>query len=366
VTDSPAVQPRRVSFMLPLHKPIATWVLLGIIGVVFVVETLLGGSTDVNVLVFMGAKVNVLVAIGQYWRLFTSMFLHIGLLHLFFNGYALLVIGTEIERILGWKRFLTIYFSSGLFGGLASYAFSPNVSAGASGAIFGLIGALAAFFALHRQQLGSWGRKRLGNIAFLIAINLFFGFTQPGIDNWAHMGGLLSGFGLGWAMAPRYVADPFQLRLTDRNQLRRYWPAIALALVILVSGTALATFAYRNRPQSQLELGFYAIEHEAWSEAADELGQAVARDPSIADASAYFHLGLARSHLEQPELAAVAYESALSLAPNDSASHWNLALTYLQLGRYTQARSHFETYLELNPGDAAQVQRYLDELPAAP
>jgi rhomboid protease GluP len=255
VTDMPDLQPRRVSFLLPLYKPVVTWILLAIIGVVFVIETLLGGSTSVAVLVLMGAKVDVLIAAGQYWRLFTSMFLHIGLLHLFFNGYALVVIGTEIERILGWGRFLTIYLLSGLLGALASYALSPSVSAGASGAIFGLIGALAAFFVLHRQRLGSWGRRRLGNIIFLIAINLFFGFTQPGIDNWAHMGGLLSGFGLGWAMAPRYVADPFELRLTDRNQLRRYWPAIALALVILVGGTGLVTLAHSNHPLSGLGLG---------------------------------------------------------------------------------------------------------------
>ena len=131
----------------------------------FVVETALGGSTQTDVLVRLGAKVTPLVAAGEYWRLFTSMFLHIGVAHLFFNGYALLVVGTELERLLGWGRFLAIYLLSGLLGSLASYAFSANLSAGASGAIFGLIGALGAFFFLHRERLGSWGRARLGNIA---------------------------------------------------------------------------------------------------------------------------------------------------------------------------------------------------------
>jgi len=241
-----AVQPRRVSYALPLSKPIFTWVLLGLIVAVFGVETLAGGSTSTLVLVQMGAKVTPLIAAGQYWRLLTSMFLHIGLLHLFFNAYALIVIGMELERILGWERFLAVYLLSGLFGGLASYAFSLNLAAGASGAIFGLIGALGAFFLLHRQQLGAWGQRRLVNILVLIAINLFLGFTQPGIDNLAHLGGLVSGLGLGWALAPRYELDPTQDRLVDRNHMGRYWPALALAVVLLVGGIGLATLAYRN------------------------------------------------------------------------------------------------------------------------
>ena len=105
--------PPGVSFALPVNKPIATWVLLGIIIAVFVLETLSGGSTDTEVLVRMGAKVTPLIAAGEYWRLFTSMFLHIGVMHLFFNGYALFVLGTELERLLGWQRFLAIYLLSG-------------------------------------------------------------------------------------------------------------------------------------------------------------------------------------------------------------------------------------------------------------
>ena len=284
------LQPRRISYALPLSRPIVTWVLLGLIVAVFGIETLAGGSTDTEVLIRMGAKVTPLIAAGQYWRLLTSMFLHIGLLHLFFNAYALIVIGTELERILGWERFLAIYFLSGLFGSLASYAFSPNLAAGASGAIFGLIGALGAFFALHRQQLGTWGQRRLVNILVLIAINLFLGFTQPGIDNLAHLGGLVSGLGLGWALAPRYELDPIQERLVDRNRLGRYWLALALAVVLLVGGTGLATLAYSNNPQSHLWRAEDAVEREAWDEA------------------------------------------------------------------------HFETYLQLNPDKAEDVQPYLDEL----
>jgi rhomboid protease GluP len=361
VTNPLDPQPRRASYALPLSKPVVTWILLGVIVVVFLVETAAGGSTETDVLVRLGAKVTPLIASGEYWRLLTSMFLHIGLVHLAFNGYALIVIGTELERLLGWGRFLTIYLLSGLFGSLASYALSSSLSAGASGAIFGVIGALAAFFLRHRQQLGRWGQRRLANIAFLLVINLFFGFTRPGIDNLAHLGGLVSGFFLGWVLVPHYQLDPVELRLVDRNRLGRYWPALVLALVILVGGTVAVTVIRRDSPVSRLFAAQDAIEREAWEEAVVELEQVVTQDPTLADA--YFYLGLARNHLDQSRSAAYAYESALALEPDFSSAHWNLALTYLQLERHAEARGHFETYLELNPNEAEQVQPYLDELP---
>jgi rhomboid protease GluP len=360
---APAVaEPRRQSFAFPLHRPVATWVLLVVLIVVFVIETVAGGSTDSEVLVRLGAKVTFLIAGGEYWRLFTSMFLHIGVMHLAFNGYALAIIGNELESILGWFRFLTVFLLSGLFGSLASYAFSPHLSAGASGAVFGLIGALAVFFALYRRQLGSFGQRRLAQIGFLIAINLFLGFTQEGIDNLAHMGGLLSGMALGWALAPRYELDQVNMRVVDRNGPGRYWPAVAVAVLLLVLGTVLATRVHRNSPRSHLLRGLQAVEREAWGEVAAELDLAVARDPALADSSVLFHIGLARNHLDQYETAADAYESSLDLDPYQPAAHWNLAITYLELERYPDAHAHFEAYVELNPAGEFEARPYLDEL----
>lgn len=355
-------QPRQVSYTLPVHKPVATWVLLGIIVAVFGIETLAGGSTDTDVLIRLGAKFTPLIAVGEYWRLFTSMFLHIGLWHLLFNGYALVILGTELERLLGWGRFLAIYILSGLFGSLVSYAFSPYLSAGASGAIFGLIGALAAFFGLHRRALGTWGRSRLANIVFLIVINLLWGFTQTYIDNWAHLGGLVCGLALGWALAPRYRVAPDGLHLEDRNRLSRYWPALALAVAILVGGTYGATLRQNNNPQISLGRAQQALEQERWGEAVTEIERALAQDPTVADAPLYFALGVAHNYLEQPRLAAEAYHAALDQDPEHSDSRWNLALTYLELDQYPEALTQFETYLRLNPDEAEAVQPYLDEL----
>ncbi len=356
-------QPQRVAFRLPLYRPMVTWVLLAIIAIVFVIETLLGGSTDGDVLIRMGAKYAPLIAAGEYWRLLTSMFLHIGVMHLFFNGYALLVIGTELERVLGPDRFSAIYVLSGLFGSLASYALSDSLAAGASGAIFGIIGALAAFFLVHRERLGAWGSRRLANIGMVIVLNLVWGFSQPGrIDNLAHVGGLLAGLALGWALAPRYELDRVRMQVLDRNTLRRYWPALGLAVLLLLGGTALVTPIHRDSPGSHLFRGQQAIDAGKWEEAVAELEQAIAQDPSVADAVVYFHLGLAHNYLDHPEQAAEAYETALALDPASSASIWNLSLTYLELGRYVDARSSFESYAELTPGGSVEVQPYLDEL----
>lgn len=371
MTSPPDQQPQGVSYALPVHKPVITWVLLGAIVVAFIAETLAGGSTQTDVLIRLGAKVTPYIAAGEYWRFFTSMFLHIGPAHLLFNGYALVVIGTELERMLGWERFLAIYLISGLYGGLASYAFSINVTAGASGAIFGSIGALAAFFALYRRKLGSWGQSRLANIAFLIALNLFLGFTQKGIDNLAHLGGLVSGLGLGWALAPRYKVEPLASHIMDQNRLGKYWPALGLAVVILVGGVALTTLSRRDGAQGHLWLATYAIEREAWDEVAVELEQVLAKEPALADSGLYFQLGLAHSYLGNLESAAEAYLSSLEMEPGDPAVHWNLGQTYLQMQRYAQAQSHFEFYRDAHPDEAdahfyvGLIHSYLGQLDLA-
>jgi membrane associated rhomboid family serine protease len=166
----------------------------------FVVELFAGGrasplgGASTRRLLDLGAMQPLAIALdGQYWRFFTSMFLHAGLLHLAFNMYALYLFGDLVEDIYGRATFVAIYFLSGFLGGVASYAFgSPYVLAvGASGAIFGLIGAWAAYnFKRRGTALGS---ANLRGAAIIVAINLVLGFTIPGVDNLAHIGGLVAG-----------------------------------------------------------------------------------------------------------------------------------------------------------------------------
>lgn len=230
---------------LPLNRPFITYILLGAIGLMFVLETVLGGSTNRQVLVLLGANYGPGIMEGQVWRLFASMFLHIGIAHLAFNAYALFIFGLEMERLYNPSRFLIVYILSGLFGSLTSFATKgPLVlSAGASGAIFGVIGMNLAYFLLHRDALGRFGKARVQSTLVIIAINLLFGFTIPGIDNMAHIGGLVAGFVLGFGLAPRYeiinqyTSNP---RVVDKTSLLARWWVVALGVFALAGSVPLA------------------------------------------------------------------------------------------------------------------------------
>jgi rhomboid protease GluP len=249
--DQPSPPPQTPYLPLPLSKPFLTYALIGAIVIVWLIMEAAGGSQNTEVLRAFGANDGWQILQGETWRLFTSMFLHIGLMHLAFNGYALFIFGLEIERLYGPDRFITIYILSGLFGSLASFASrGPYVlSAGASGAIFGVIGMHLAFFMIHRQTFGQFGRQRMMNTLFIIGINLFFGFTIPGIDNLAHLGGLIAGFVMGYSLAPRYeVVDRYTLtpRVVDTVSLLKRWWVPALAIVILSGGVSLAISFWRG------------------------------------------------------------------------------------------------------------------------
>jgi rhomboid protease GluP len=150
------------------------------------------------------------------------------------NGFSLFVIGPDTERVYGTGRFLGVYFLSGLAGSLLSYAFSPAPSVGASGAIFGLIGALSVFFYTSRQVLGDFGQSQLQGLVAILVINLVFGLTTPGIDNLGHIGGLIGGIIAGWLLVPRYVVEPdlFTPRIVRRYDPRG-WIGAGVMLVVL-------------------------------------------------------------------------------------------------------------------------------------
>ncbi|HXO22301.1 MAG TPA: rhomboid family intramembrane serine protease [Thermoanaerobaculia bacterium] len=186
------------------RTPVTTLLLIAIVAV-FVVESLSGGSTDAQVLLRFGANQAERVFAGEYWRLFASMFLHIGIPHLLLNGWALYQLGSLFEVWLGSGRLLGAYVASGLAGSLASvlwsqFGSSPNperLSAGASGAIFGLLGALIAFLLRRRSRLRPQAKSLLYQLLFWAGLNVFLGLRYPEIDNAAHMGGLAAGLVIG-------------------------------------------------------------------------------------------------------------------------------------------------------------------------
>lgn len=166
--------------------------------IIFISMYIIGaGSEDANTLIMFGANVKYLVLKGEVWRLFTSMFLHVGILHLIVNMYALNVIGRELEGIMGKLKFTLIYLGSGIIGSLFSVVLNNSISAGASGAIFGLMGSLLYFGYHYRLYLGSVLKTQ---IIPVIVLNLLIGFLSTGIDNFAHIGGLIGGYLLTMAL----------------------------------------------------------------------------------------------------------------------------------------------------------------------
>lgn len=148
---------------------------------------------DINayVLLYMGGNYGALVSHGQVWRLLTCAFLHGGLIHILCNMYALYALGPQVEILFGRVKYIIIYLLSAIGGSLLSYKFSPSsLSIGASGAIFGLFGAMVVFVLKYKDRIP---KKVLNNLFGVIILNLLIGFNLQGIDNFAHIGGLLVG-----------------------------------------------------------------------------------------------------------------------------------------------------------------------------
>ncbi len=178
-------------------KIYVTQVIMALCAIGFVITLMFGGipaivDVPTNILALLGANNITLLQSGEIWRLLTYMFLHGSLLHLLINMYSLYIIGTQIENYYGKTKYIIIYLVSGICGGLLSaIGIGVNaISAGASGAIFGLLGALAYFGYHYRLYLGNALKTQ---IIPVIAINLLIGVMVTGIDNFCHIGGLISG-----------------------------------------------------------------------------------------------------------------------------------------------------------------------------
>jgi len=215
---------RRRGFMP--RGAVATKVLVGAIVAMFVVEIFAGGRASPFVtgrLVDLGAMVPVLIADGQYWRLFTAMFLHANLIHIAFNAYVLWLVGSVVESTFGLARMVTIYFVAGFLASVASYAFGPvlSVAVGASGAIAGIFGAFVAYN--YRRRHTRLARAQLQWATTMIVLNALLAVGFPGIDWRAHLGGLVAG------LAGGAIAD----RQEERAQ-RRTIQVVGFALLVAI------------------------------------------------------------------------------------------------------------------------------------
>lgn len=194
---------------------------------------------------------------GEWWRLFTSMFLHFGVIHLAFNMWALADAGRLVERLFGAAAFLAAYFFAGLAGSLASLLWHTDgvVSAGASGAVFGIYGALFAFLFVERGSVPLAALKRLATSgAVFVGYALFAGAMVPGIDNACHLGGLFGGCAAGLALSR-------PLRAGTRLPWRRVGGAAAAGVALLAAlwlSVPPASYSYRAQLSAQRAINDFA------------------------------------------------------------------------------------------------------------
>ncbi|HUO87231.1 MAG TPA: rhomboid family intramembrane serine protease [Thermoanaerobaculia bacterium] len=202
-----------------LRRAPLTATLLVAIGLAFAAELALGlgagiglgGPTDRGVLLALGANVWPLEATGA-WRLVASLFLHIGVFHLLVNAWALLQLGGLFEAWMGPRRLALVYFVGGVCGSLASVFFTladtDRLSAGASGAIFAVLGALIAFLVRRHERLRPEAKSLLLQLLFWAGLNVYLGFTMPAIDNGGHLGGFAAGLVIGLFIRERRRLEP--------------------------------------------------------------------------------------------------------------------------------------------------------------
>ncbi|WP_313798283.1 rhomboid family intramembrane serine protease [Cytobacillus sp.] len=316
-------------------KPFFTYIFMIIQVAVFLFLEAVGSSTDTSTLIKYGAKFNPLILEGEWWRFFTPIILHIGLLHLLMNTVSLYYLGTVIERIFGKWRFLLIYLIAGFGGSIASFIFSPAISAGASGAIYGLFGALLYFGAIYPKL---FFRTMGFNILLILGINLIFGFSMPGIDMAGHIGGLIAGF-----LAAGIVHFP-----------RKKKPALQLLLLVITAGlfAGLLKFGF-NEPgrllneQSALIMAQEYIEAEEYDQAQNLLLD-YSHDNNVS-AEVYFLLSYAEIKLNEFTQAKEHLQLAIDKRADFHEAYYNLALIYVDEKNYIEAKKCAEKAVELMP-----------------
>jgi rhomboid protease GluP len=318
------------------QKPIFTYTFLAAQVIMFLWLTLHGGSTNTTTLIKYGAKVNPLIYEGQWWRFITPVFLHIGFLHLAMNSLALYYLGISVEKIFGNIRFLFIYLFAGITGFIASFLFSTNLSAGASGAIFGCFGALLYFGAVMPRL---FSRTMGRNVIFVLILNLAFGFSSTGIDNAGHIGGLIGGF-----LAAGIVHLPKKKKLW--LQLLFFLVSIAVVLGSLSYG-----FSNTKRAQdegSSLIVAQDYISNHQYDQAYKILKESLDKTKNPT-AQLYFQMSYVEMKKDMLSDAKPHLLKAIKLDPNFDEASYNLALLYMQENDLLSAKKYAEKAAKLKP-----------------
>jgi membrane associated rhomboid family serine protease/Flp pilus assembly protein TadD len=320
--------------------------------------------------VAFGANYAPLTLSGDWWRLLTYMFLHGNIFHIAMNMWCLWNLGALCESLYGRFTYAAIYLITGLAGGLASVAWNPGVwSVGASGAIFGLTGALIASFYLGEFSLSGISIKgTLSSLLFFAGFSLFLGKVIPGIDNACHVGGLVSGLILGALIA---LAAP-----EHDKPLQRV--GVLLFVVVLLAGSAVGVYRWRGagrhyasamdaqrnldrligelqkkiQQNPQDASAHYALAHAYFTkgqfpEGQNELKQVLDLQPQ--NAKALMELGATYLNQERPKEAQEEFTKLVAQAPNNAEAHFGLGLALAHQNHHEAAINEYQTALRLEP-----------------
>ncbi len=329
----------------------ATHVMVGINVAVFIGMAISGASLfnpTREQLLRWGANWGPLSLGTQPWRILTSNYVHIGLVHILFNMWCLWNLGRLAERVLGRLNFVVLYTFCGVAASLASLWWHPlSVGAGASGAIFGLAGAAIAVFYLGHLPISKEAISgTMRSLLLFVGYNLFFGLT-PGIDNSAHIGGLVAGLAMGAALSKHIMVAP---------EVRRQWARvtwIAMAAVLFVAYGAIRR-EYPQIPQlasrqvmqmQQLASAKRAMRQRRMEDAIFQLQQIIEQQPK--DAEPRYLLGEAFLYQHKPDQAIAAFQEALRLKPNYAEAEAALGSAYLDKGMKPEAEQAFKKAAEL-------------------
>lgn len=328
--ESGATEESKSGYMTPATSAIvAANIVVFAAMAVFTGASAITGPNEQTLLMF-GANYGVRTMYGEYWRNLTNIFVHLGLLHCFMNMWIFAVMGPNVERIYGSVKFTIAYFFAGLIASLTSiYVHPNNISAGASGAVFGIFGLWFGFLLANKSILqANFVKDNMKSAVVFLIMVLASGFMRSGIDNAAHVGGVVAGFACGFLLAPNLPGGP--------KWQSKDWAGIVV-MTIMVAGAFYLSYEKAHR---------------------DTTAQSMALAPPDIKAS----VALLKSN--KPQEALRMLDSLLEKHPNLAQGHYLRAHAYLMLNDEIKALDDMNEVLKENPNHVPalefKAQRLID------
>ena len=313
-------------------EPLITYVFIGLNVIIWALLSLYSmksGLSYNHLLISFGAKDNFQILSGEYWRFLTPIFLHANLFHLFINCYSLYAVGNLVERIFGRFRFVIVYLIAGIMGNILSFIFSTNPGVGASGSLFGLLGSLL-FFGILKPGLF---KSHFGhNIILTIVLNLGYGFTNAGIDNFAHIGGLIGGF----------LASGIVL---SSNKKRWYTNPLFYFCFTIITVCAGLMYGFNNT-QNQVMLKINQLDKldqaQNWTQAELKAKEILRLKPGNKGIRVYTLWTLAKAQALSGKYSEALVTAKELTAIDPANGHYLQGLFYYDLRQYARAREELE------------------------